>query len=138
MPSFKSGGAAASVQVESDPPGAEARLGPGAGCRTPCSLAISEPGNYSVTLALAGYLPQSVPIRVIRVQQAGNLTDVGVPEQVVVDPNPVYAQLELAPPPPPPPKKRAPPKRKPQPAAAQPAQPAPPPFGPPPQPPGFR
>src|SRR6266850_2144011 len=66
MPSFGTSGAPpASVAVESDPPGAEARVaGGGASCRTPCRLNVSAAGPFTVTVALNGYLPQSVPVTV--------------------------------------------------------------------------
>lgn len=141
-PSVGSAGGTTPVRVESDPPGAEARAGSGPGCRTPCTLAIPDGGLSSITISLAGYVPQNVPVRVTRLQQTQSLNESGVDEPTIsIDPNPVFAQLELAPPPPPPAKKKAPPKRKPQ-AAAAPAQPPPaqqqppqqqPGFGPPPQ-----
>ena len=147
-PSFGSGSAAGTthVRVESEPSGAEVRYsGAGPACRTPCTLAIPDSGLSSVTFSLTGYVPQSVPVRVTRLQQSHSLNEGGVDEPTIsIDPNPVFAELELAPPPPPP-KKKAPPKRKPQaasastqtqPAPQQPAQQQPPQqqgFGPPPQ-----
>src|SRR5262245_54192518 len=67
MPSFGSGPASgtATVRVESEPPGAEARTTGGQGCRTPCSLTVTATGNFTVNFTLNGYLPQAVPAQVV-------------------------------------------------------------------------
>ena len=125
LPTFKSAGGSTQVRVEFRPPGAEARgAGAGPGCRTPCMLSIPDSGLSSVTFSLPGYVPQNVPVRVSMAQQSSQrIMENGVPEPtVVIDPNPVFAQLEVAPPPAPPPKKKAPPKKKPPPVAAAPMQ----------------
>jgi len=123
-----------SVRVESEPPGAEAKVGTGAGCRTPCMLSVPGSGTFSVNFALTGYLPQSVPVRVSIPQPSWDVSEAGVAESVSIDPSPVFALLDLAPPPPAPPKRRKPAPRPQQPQAA----PAPT-FGPAaPPPPGFR
>ena len=49
--------------MESEPPGAEAKTSQGQTCRTPCELVVQTGGEFSVTLALAGYQPQTVPVR---------------------------------------------------------------------------
>src|SRR5260370_12975434 len=69
--SFGSSGGAGpvSVAVESDPPGAEARASTGgAACRTPCRLNVAADGPFTVTVALNGYVPQSVPVRLMQPQ----------------------------------------------------------------------
>jgi hypothetical protein len=126
-----------SVRVESQPEGAEARLPSGQGCRTPCSLSIPASGTTTISFALQGYLPQTVPVTVTVSGEASEASDIGVAPMPRVDPNPVFAALEIAPPPPPPPRKKAPPRRR---TAAPPPPPPPPPaaqpapgFGPPPQ-----
>ncbi|MGZ3411663.1 MAG: hypothetical protein ACXWJW_12970 [Xanthobacteraceae bacterium] len=140
IPSFGGSGSGATVVVraESNPAGAEARAQVGAPCRTPCTLEIPASGVSSVTFSLQGYLPQTVSVSVTASREGSDLPDTGVADQTRVEPNPVFAQLEVAPPPPPPPVRRKPAPRKPRPApaAAQPAPPPPPPqqgFGPPPQ-----
>lgn len=123
---FKSSPATTEVRVESDPSGAEARGATGPGCRTPCTLQLPVSGATTVTFSLQGYLPTSVPVSITTASEAGGLGDSGVAESVRVDPNPVFAQLQIAPPPPPPPRKKAPAKPKPRkPAAAPQAQQAP-------------
>ncbi len=109
MPSFGGGGSdVASLAVESDPPGAQASAG-GASCVTPCRLNVPVNGPFNVNVALNGYAPQSVPIRVVQPDDprlGSDDTSSGGPR---LDPNPVYVELErAAPPPPPPPKKRKP------------------------------
>ena len=135
MSAFKTPPATASVRVESEPAGAEARASTGPGCRTPCTLQIAASGTTVVNFSLQGYLPTSVPVAVSASRESGDLPDSGVAESVRVDPNPVMAILELAPPPPPPPRKKAPPPkakpRKPAPAAQAPAPPQQQGFGPP-------
>jgi hypothetical protein len=153
MPSFSGGGggAAASLAIESDPPGAQASTQNGGSCVTPCRLNVAVSGPFTVNVALNGYIPQSVPVRVIQPDDPRlGSADAGGNEPHL-DPNPLYVELQPAPPPPPPPRKVKPkPKRPavarraPPPAAAQepppadapsapttaaapPAQPAPPP-----------
>jgi hypothetical protein len=122
------------ARFESEPPGAEARTSVGQACRTPCALAVPAQ-QFSVTFSLAGYLPQTVPVQV---QAPDFRTDSEFEQQADFRPNPVVAELELAPPPPPPPRKKRPRKKKPPataraPARAPAARPAPAPAAPPPQ-----
>jgi hypothetical protein len=80
------------VQLESAPPGADARTSVGPGCKTPCSVAVEAPDSgFTVTFTLNKFEPATVPVQVIRV--AGDPT-------VTVDPNPVVAELRPAGPPP--------------------------------------
>jgi hypothetical protein len=145
LDSLRGAAATASVRVESSPAGAEAQVSGGvaggASCRTPCTLEIPATGTTNITFSLQGYLPQMVPVSVFAAAEGADLPDTGVASQLRTDPNPVFAQLELAPPPPPPARRKpAPRKPRPAPAAAAPPPPPPPPptqgFGPPQQP-GF-
>jgi hypothetical protein len=106
------------LRIESEPSGAEAKTSLGQSCRTPCELVMQAADEFSLTLALNGYQPQTVSVR----KDA---------EKSQLAPNPVYAQLQ--PVPVTPAKKHAAPKKKPavaarpataQSASAQPAQPA--------------
>lgn len=103
------GGVQTSLSIESDPPGADARTSTGAGCRTPCSLPIQISGDFTVNVSLNGYLPQSVPVRLIPPDDPRFVSE-GM-SVARLDPNPVFVVLEKAPPPPPPAKKRPPKKR---------------------------
>lgn len=114
------GGAQATLSVESDPPGADARTSTGASCKTPCSLAIQASGDITLNVSLNGYLPQSVPVRLVPPEDPRFVTE-GTASGAHFDPNPVLVSLEKAPPPAPPPKKRPAKKRT---TAAKPAAPA--------------
>jgi hypothetical protein len=76
------------VQLESLPAGAEARTSTGQSCKTPCSVSVSAENNFTVTFALPKYQPETVPVQVIR--------DPSNPGGSIVDPNPVYAELQPA------------------------------------------
>jgi hypothetical protein len=83
---------AATLRIESEPPGADAKLAAGPSCRTPCALQVPSSGEFTVSFALNGFLPQTVPVRALPVdyREGGG---------VRFDPSPVFAQLEPAPPP---------------------------------------
>jgi len=121
MPSFdflKSGPTTEVLRIESEPPGADARTTAGQTCRTPCELSVPATSELAVTVALNGYQPQTLPVRVE-----------GTGGDSRLQPNPLYVELQPAAPPPkpkaPPPRKRtsaaAPPKPKTQTEAAAPA-----------------
>jgi len=84
---------ATTIQLESEPPGADARTSVGPSCRTPCSLNVATTAEFSVTFGLNGYLPQTVAVT------PRPSTDPREGGGLKFDPNPVYAQLEPAPPP---------------------------------------
>jgi hypothetical protein len=108
------------VQLESAPPGADARTSLGPGCKTPCSVSVPAPdAGFSVTYTLPRFQPVTVPVQVIRIP--GDLTS---PGSTTMDPNPVFAELKPAGPPPKPERKVVKP-RKPRPPKAA----APPPAG---------
>ena len=92
---FKSTPPAVTVQLESLPVGAEARTSTGQSCKTPCSVSVPAAENFTVTFSLPKFQPETVQVQVIR--QPGDAT---TPEGVLIDPNPVYAELQIAPPPP--------------------------------------
>jgi hypothetical protein len=84
------------VQLESAPPGADARTSLGPGCKTPCSVSVSVPDSgFSVTYALNKFQPATVPVQIVRIP--GDLT---TPASTTIDPNPVFAELQPAGPPP--------------------------------------
>jgi PEGA domain-containing protein len=133
MPSFdvfgsKSGPApasgTASVRVESEPPGADARTSGGQGCRTPCSLTVTAQGDFTVNFSLNGYQPQSVSARVVGPDDVRGDPDIGAGAgEPRIVPNPIFAALDPAPPPPP--AQRRKPPRRPRPAAQNAAPPPP-------------
>ena len=87
---FPSAPAAATVQVESEPAGAEAKSSTGPSCRTPCSLTVATADPFTVTFTLAGYESQTVPVAPR--PRGGDPRDSS--EALKFDPDPVYAQLE--------------------------------------------
>ena len=96
LDSFKPTPPSLQVQLESAPPGADARTSLGPGCKTPCSVAVPAPDTgFSVTYTLNRFQPVTVPVQVIRVP--GDLTS---PGSTTMDPNPVFAELQPAGPPP--------------------------------------
>jgi len=102
MPSFGGGGGSAgpaSLAVESDPPGAQASAG-GMSCVTPCRLNVAVNGPFNVTVALNGYAPQSIPVRVMQPDDPRLGSEEYGGAAVRLDPNPVYVELERAAPPP--------------------------------------
>jgi hypothetical protein len=96
MDSFLPAPPTVQVQLESAPPGAEAKTSLGPGCKTPCSVSVAAPDSgFTVSYTLNKLPPVTVPVQVIRVP--GDLT---TPATVTTDPSPVFA--ELRPPGPPP------------------------------------
>jgi hypothetical protein len=103
---MKSAPAATTMQFESEPAGAEAKTSLGQTCRTPCTLEVTA-SEFSVSFALPGYQPQTVPVRVV------TSADPDATPRLV--PNPVFVELQPAGPPPVV-KKPAPVKKRPKPA----------------------
>jgi hypothetical protein len=85
---FKTEKEMVSLRVESEPPGAEARVAGGSSCRTPCSLPVdASAGRVSVTYVLDGYQAQEVAVDIVNDAR----------EPARADPNPVMAELDPAP-----------------------------------------
>ncbi len=101
----------ATLQLESRPPGAEARTSAGPSCRTPCSVSVPAAAPLTVTYTLDRYQPQTVSVQPIQQAVVNPNVDAGGAAYVIdLDPNPVFAELA----PTAPPKrttKRPPPKR---------------------------
>jgi PEGA domain len=111
MPSLdflKSASQSETLAIESEPPGAEAKTSLGQSCRTPCQLAVQPGSEFSVTLALSGYQPQTVSVRPEAESASG-------PPRLA--PNPVQVTLQAVRPP----KKPVAKKKTPVAAAARPA-----------------
>jgi hypothetical protein len=106
MPSFdlfSSRASTATLTIESDPPGADARTSTGASCRTPCSLPVQVADEFTVSYALTGYMPQTVSVRPLP-GDSGIFGTSGTAGQL--EPNPVFAVLQPAAPAKPPPAKK--------------------------------
>lgn len=96
---YKPKPAAVQVQLESTPPGAEARasIGP-PGCKTPCSVSLTPADgvtSFLVNYSMPGREAASVPVQIIRTE--GGLFSAGT---IRVEPNPVVAELRAPAPPP--------------------------------------
>jgi hypothetical protein len=86
MPSldfFKSAPKTEVLRIESEPPGADARTSDGQTCRTPCELTVPGGAEFGVTLAMAGFQPQTLPVR-----PQGSGSDARL------QPNPLYVELQ--------------------------------------------
>ena len=97
MDYFKSAPPTLQVQIESNPPGADARTSLGQSCRTPCSvtLTVPEAGGFTVNYTMPRFQPASVPVQIIRVPG-----DIFTASTAKADPNPVVVELQPAGPPP--------------------------------------
>src|SRR3954454_5147911 len=94
--SFKSAPPLVKVALESTPPGADATTSLGPACKTPCSIDVPAPdAGFSVTFAMPRFQPVTVPVQVIR-----NPGDFTSPPTTVIEPSPVFAELQPAAPPP--------------------------------------
>jgi PEGA domain len=105
---MKSAPQAETLAIESEPPGAEVKISIGQSCRTPCQLPVQPGREFSVTLALSGYQPQTVSVR----PEAD-----GASATPRLAPNPIHVTLQAVAPP----KKLVLKKKKPVVAAARPA-----------------
>jgi hypothetical protein len=135
---FKSAPPVVQVQLESTPPGADARTSLGPGCKTPCSVnfPLPEGSDFTVTYVMDKFQPATVPAHVIRIP--GDFASSG---SARIDPNPIFAELQRIGPPPKPvrkmhrPRKPKPPNGAAAPPAAETSFPNPAPAAAPPQPP---
>lgn len=83
---FKSGPVMDTVQIESEPPGADAKASNGQTCKTPCALALPVDQPMTLTFSLPGYEPQTEQLEVVNVT--------GSPPGL--RPNPIVAELTAA------------------------------------------
>jgi hypothetical protein len=85
MDAFKSAPPTVQVQLDSTPPGADAKTSAGPGCTTPCSLAVpAADSGFSVTFTKAKFEPVTIPVQVVNVPG-----DFSTPASTSIDPNPV-------------------------------------------------
>jgi hypothetical protein len=78
------------VQIDSVPPGADAKTSLGPGCKTPCTVTVPAPDSgFSVSYSLNKFQPATVAVQVVHVP--GDLT---TPATTSMDPNPVVAELQ--------------------------------------------
>lgn len=93
MDSFKMAAPEVPVQLDSVPPGADAKTSLGPGCKTPCTVSVPAPdAGFSVTFTMDKYQPATIPVQVLR-----NSGDFNTSPPVVMDPSPVVAELQPMP-----------------------------------------
>jgi hypothetical protein len=96
LDAFKSAPPTVQLQLDSMPPGADAKTSVGPGCTTPCSVAVpAADAGFSVTFSKDKFLPVTIPVQVVNVPG-----DFSTPASTSIDPNPVVAELKPAGPPP--------------------------------------
>jgi hypothetical protein len=78
--------------IESNPAGAEARSSLGRTCRTPCTMAIGTAGDFTINFARDGYDQQTITVH-SSMSEGGYMTALSP----VLDPSPVYVNLEPLP-----------------------------------------
>jgi hypothetical protein len=121
LPSFFSSSPPTEVlRIESEPPGADARIAEGQSCRTPCELTVPATGEVAVSFDLPGYQSQTIAVRAEAPPAASYAAEVPATR---MQPNPVYAELQPNVPPRPA-KRKARPKKKAVAKKAAPAAPA--------------
>ena len=92
LDSFKPAPLMVKVALESAPPGADATTSLGPACKTPCSVDVPAPdAGFSVTFASPKFQPITVPVQVIR-----NPGDYASPPTTIIEPSPVFAELQPA------------------------------------------
>ncbi len=92
LDSFKPAPPLVKVALESAPPGADATTSLGPACKTPCSIDVPAPdAGFSVTFAMPKFQPVTVPVQVIR-----NPGDFASPATTIIEPSPVFAELQPA------------------------------------------
>src|SRR3984957_7273750 len=119
---FKSDPPTIKVQLESTPPGADARISIGGGCKTPCSVSVTPPEgstSFLVNYSMAGRKPAGVPVQILK-ESGGMFSS----DTVKLSPTPVVAERQPIGPPPAPAKPMRPKRKKPAAAPADAADPA--------------
>jgi hypothetical protein len=89
LDSLKSAPTPVNVQLDSVPPGADARTSLGPSCKTPCSVPVTADGAFSVSFTLDKYAPLTVPVQVTKT--GGDFLTAATTS---IDPNPVVAELQ--------------------------------------------
>ena len=78
---FKSTPPSVQVQLESNPPGADAKTSLGPGCKTPCSVSVAAPeAGFSVQFTLLKFQPAIVDVKV-------DATAIGTPDDAIPIPS---------------------------------------------------
>jgi hypothetical protein len=92
MDFFKSTPPSMQIQLESVPPGADARTSLGPGCKTPCAVTVPAPeSSFTVSYTLNNFQPLTIPVQV-----SGSSSGFMMAGTTKIDPNPVVAELQPA------------------------------------------
>ncbi|MCL2714419.1 MAG: hypothetical protein FWD68_07530 [Alphaproteobacteria bacterium] len=91
---FKSSPPNIQLQLDSNPPGADARTSLGPSCKTPCSVTVATGEPFSVSYTMDKYQPATVQVNVTK-----NGGDLFTSATAIADPNPVRADLQPMTPP---------------------------------------
>lgn len=87
---FKPSPTTETLQIESEPPGADARTSQGQTCRTPCELSVASGSDMTVTVAMTGFQPQTLPVHPETIEGSGTFSS----SATKLQPNPVYVELQ--------------------------------------------
>jgi hypothetical protein len=88
---FKAKPTTTPLRIESNPPGIDAQTSLGRTCPTPCTMAIGTAGDFTISFAQDGYVPQTITVH--STMSEGSFTTAPSP---VLTPNPVVVMLEPA------------------------------------------
>jgi hypothetical protein len=88
---FKAKPATTVLRIESNPSGVDARTSLGRTCPTPCTMTIGAAGDFTISFAQDGYVPQTITVH--STMSEGSFMTGPSP---VLDPNPVVVTLEPA------------------------------------------
>jgi len=91
---FKSAPPNIQLNLESNPPGADARTSLGPSCKTPCSVTVATGEPFSVSYTMDKYQPATVQVNVTK-----NGGDLFSSATAIADPNPVRVDLQSLVPP---------------------------------------
>lgn len=82
------------LNLESDPPGAEAKLSTGGNCTTPCALPVPATGDVTVNFSLNNYQGRAVTARAVPAEKNFIGMESGAAR---FEPNPVFVELQAIP-----------------------------------------
>jgi hypothetical protein len=94
LPSFSRGPEPVTLTLESDPPGAEAKLSTGGNCTTPCALPVPATGDVTVNFSLNNYQGRAVTARAVPAEKNFIGMESGAAR---FEPNPVFVELQAIP-----------------------------------------
>jgi hypothetical protein len=91
LDAFKPKATTTALLIQSNPSGVDAQTSLGKNCPTPCTMDIGTAGDFTISFAKDGYVPQTITVH--STMSEGSFTTAPSP---VLSPNPVVATLEPA------------------------------------------